>query len=211
MNLSSFSEFEAADFIGFAVACLIGYLLGSLVSSPTLGIYIAILVSYHLFLAWLVFGRQTGNRAGVALPVVQTVLTHAACLALILGPVTVALHSVQYLWTPHEDDRMAAYHTYRAADRALHVVEGLCCSLAGFAVFERQWLFSLEPSDKPKPQPAAPAPALNIRATPEDTAEWNRYVAANRKSFPPGASLKTEYEKWLTARYANRNSGQTGA
>jgi hypothetical protein len=209
MNVSAFSSFEGVDFGAFVICGLLGYLVGSFAPSGPPAIYTSVLVSYHLFLAWLIFLRKSDKRAGVSLSVVQTILTHAACLALIVGPVAVALHSVQYLWTPHQDDAMNAYNTYRATRRAVRLVEGLCCSLAGFAVFERQWLFTNE-SSEPKPQPVLATPPLTVRATPEDTAEWNRYVAANRKSFPPGANLKTEYEKWLTARHSSRNTGQTG-
>jgi hypothetical protein len=174
-------------------------------------IYACILVAYHLFLAWLIFrvrgdGDQGDTKAGISLPIVHTLLTHAACLVVILAPVAAALHSMPFLAHPataaaDPADPEAAMLQMDNANHVLRLVKGVCCTIAALAVFERRWLFSSEASEKPSPHPAPSPVASAVRATGDDTVEWERYLAAHRQSFAPGTSIKVEYEKWLAARY----------
>ena len=66
----------------FAICSGIGYLLGQYLPAPW-ATYVSILVSYHLFLGWLVMTAD--HDAGFSMPVLHTVLTHAACLAVLIG------------------------------------------------------------------------------------------------------------------------------
>jgi len=100
------------------------------------------------------------------------------------------------------EDPMAALEKMNRMENAMRLVKGICCSIAGLAVFERKWLFSSEATEKPKPQPVSP-PVPVVRATTDDAADWHAYLTANRQSFSPGASVKAEYEKWLVARRGN--------
>lgn len=211
MGVSSFSSFEGPDFLAFLVCAGIGYFIGTLVPAGAPSIYACILVAYHLFLAWLIFrvrgdGDQGDTKAGISLPIVHTLLTHAACLVVILAPVAAALHSMPFLAHPataaaDPADPEAAMLQMDNANHVLRLVKGVCCTIAALAVFERRWLFSSEASEKPSPHPAPSPVASAVRATGDDTVEWERYLAAHRQSFAPGTSIKVEYEKWLAARY----------
>ena len=61
---------------------VIGYLVGSYIPEPV-GAYARVIVPYHLYLAYLVI--MENERSGLTLPVGQTVVTHIACLALLIG------------------------------------------------------------------------------------------------------------------------------
>ena len=206
MSISSFLNFEGPDFAALAVSIGIGYFAGTLVPAGAPAIYTAILISYHLFLGWLIFIRTANHdagdkRAGISLPVVPTLLTHAACLIIILSPVAIFLHNMPMYFGSHADpdDASATITAMQNERHMLRLIQGVCSSIAALAFFERRWLFSSEASEAPRPQPA-PQPTSTLRGTAEDAAEWQRYVAANQRSFPPGTSLKTEYQKWLAAR-----------
>src|ERR1035441_10714543 len=66
----------------FLICSGIGYLLGTYLPDPW-SAYVSILVSYHLFLFWLVITAD--HETGFSMPVLSTILTHAACLALLVG------------------------------------------------------------------------------------------------------------------------------
>jgi hypothetical protein len=206
VSISSFSSFEGPDFAAFAVSAAIGFFAGTFFPAGPAAIYVGILVSYHLFLAWLVFIKTTSQdagdkKAGISLPVVHTVLTHAACLVMILAPVAIALHSMPSLFAhdPDSDDPAVALTTMQTERHTMRLLQGVCGGIAALAIFERRWLFSSETPQTPPSQPA-PQPSSTLRSTADDAAEWQRYVAANQRSFPPGTSLKAEYQKWLAAR-----------
>jgi len=219
---SSFSGFDGPDLLAFLVCAGIGYFIGTLVPAGAPSIYTTILVAYHLFLAWLIF-RVRGDsdegekKAGISLPIVHTLLTHAACLAVILAPVAAALHSMPFLAHPaaaaaaaDPADPEAAMLQMDNANHLLRLIKGVCCTIAALAVFERRWLFSSEVSEKPRPQPV-PSPVVStVHATGDDTLEWERYLAAHRQSFPLGTSIKAEYEKWLVARHRNQPPAAPG-
>src|ERR1700722_11694017 len=99
MGISSFSSFEGSDLFAFVVCGGIGYFVGTLAPDGAPSIYASILVAYHLFLAWLIFGKtanyeQGDRQAGLSLPLRHTLLTHTACVVVILAPVSIALHSM---------------------------------------------------------------------------------------------------------------------
>jgi|SRR5580658_5613761 hypothetical protein len=69
--------------IVFLVCSGIGYLIGHYFGTGALAAYSSILISYHLYLAFLVVTAE--KESGLSLPVAQTIVTHAACLAVIIG------------------------------------------------------------------------------------------------------------------------------
>ena len=220
MGLSSFSGFEGPDILAFLVCAGLGYFIGSLAPAGAPSIYTSVLVAYHLFLGWLLLRTSASDglgdkKAGVSLPVVHTILTHAACLVVVLGPVAIALHSMPSLADPRAAaadtaDPEAAALQMDNTEQTLRLVKGISCSIAALAVFEHRWLFSSEASQKPSPQPAPSPVAPAVRATANDAVEWERYLAAHRQSFAPGTSIKAEYEKWLVARYKNQPPAPPG-
>lgn len=175
MGLAAWLDMEGKDIAAFMVAGVLGYLAGTLVPAGPWAIYTSILVSYHLFLGWLVVTAE--HKTGVSLPIASTIVTHLACLALILA-FGMARHAVPFF----------GFFRY---------------GVAALAIFERGWLFS-GISNQPKPQDAPSAAPVAV-STGDDYREWLRYLAQQKPaSRKPGTSLKAEYEQWLLARAQNR-------
>ena len=214
MSYSAFYSFEGPDFAAFAAAVLIGYFAGTFARiGSAASLYITVLISYHLFLAWLVFfssnslGDDTRKQAGIALPTGQTLLTHAACLAVILGPVATAVHALPHYSQASDTMTMADLAAIRLKFR---VAEAVCGLAAGLAIYERRWLFSAEGTKfpaHPRDVPAAAASPVLQAASGTDFEEWQRYLAQQKPGTrKPGTSLKEEYEQWLRARQQNRSA-----
>jgi len=91
----------------------LGYLAGRFVPSGWPSIYISILFSYHLFLAWLLLAGE--HKVVVPLPFLYSLGTHLACLAIVLSL------GLARWFIPHFDV--------------------VCCGFAGLAFFECAWLF----------------------------------------------------------------------
>jgi hypothetical protein len=177
----------------FLICSGVGYLLGQYLPEPWAS-YVSILVSYHLFLAWLVITAD--HDAGFSMPVLSTVLTHAACLAILIGLAMgrryVPFLSLVRLFVP------------------------------GLAPFECNWLFAggtvrekvpEEPIDTAAvaETPVAPTNEATIAntasAVPEaeytadEHTEWIRYLGRPRRAFrKPGVSVEEEYKQWWAAR-----------
>lgn len=203
MSLAVFSKFEGTDFAAFAACGAIGYFAGTFAPAGSgAAIYITVLVSYHLFLAWLIF-LSGQKEAGVSLPPGPTALTHVACVFVILGPVIAAVHTIPHFGVIDYD----SMEGMTAANRTYRMIQALCCSIAGLAMFERNWLFSNEaPVEKAKPVQAPVAPIV-LTATADDFQAWQQYLAQQKKGPRPlGSSLKTEYEQWLLARHQARSA-----
>jgi len=190
-------KIQGKDVVPFVIAGVIGYFAGRLVPDHDWAVYTSILISYHLFLAWLVF---TGDKdGGVSLGVLSTILTHAACLFLAIA-VAMARHYIPFFGI-------------------------LRFGISSIAVFERMWLFSggrqkskvKEAEPEPEPAKAAaeaqPVPASAIAtATGEDHEEWLRYLASRNPTHRrAGSSMSEEYEQWLRARFKTRAAEQAAA
>ena len=211
MSLSSFSNFEGPDLAAFLVCAAIGFFAGCFAPHDSAAsLYITVLVAYHLFLAWLIFlsgtsfseGGDAQKAAAISLPIGQTLLTHAACLAVILGTVATAAHKLALMNAPHDDSAMPNTQGYVM----YQVAKAICGAMAGFALFERRWLFSAEPSVRPAATviETGPSPVLEA-ATADDAREWHQYLAQQKPgSRPVGSSVKAEYERWLLARQQAR-------
>jgi hypothetical protein len=213
LSLSSFTLFEGPDIAAFFVCAGIGFFAGSFAPSGSgASLYVTVLVAYHLFLAWLVFLSSTSfsygdgaqKKAAISLPIGHTLLTHAACLAVILGSVATAAHKLSLPATAQHgaaDPNPQGYIIYQVA-------KAICGAMAGLAIFERRWLFSAEPTMQPAtPAEAPPSPVLQA-ATADDMREWQQHLAQQKPgSRRPGSSLKAEYEQWLLARQQARQSG----
>lgn len=177
MGLSAWLNLKPADSIAFAISGLVGFGVGINLPVGSWAVYGSILVSYHLFLMWLVLTSE--GDAGISMPILQTVATHLACIVLIafLG---MARHVIPYF----------GFVRY---------------GIAGLAVFERGWLFtgSTKKNAERAAQPTVCAAVLNCSA--EDYEAW-MYHLANRgpASMRSGRTVRKEYEEFLTARHKNR-------
>jgi hypothetical protein len=173
MGLLVWLDLRGVDIVAFVLMDILGYLAGTMVPPGRWAIYTSILVSYHLFLGWLVFFGE--RKAAISFSTPVTIITHLACLTLII-PIGLVRHFFSFFGL-------------------------LRFCIAAFAIFERNWLFSGNVVEhEPERVPEAPVAA----STPEDFAEWSRYIAHRKPgSRAYGGSIKAEYEQWLRARHAS--------
>jgi hypothetical protein len=177
MGLMAWLNLEGKDVAGFLGACLLGYFAGTFMPEGAWAVYTSILVAYHLFLFWLVITAE--HETGVSLPIASTILTHLACMVIIL-PLGMGRHFVPFFGI-------------------------LQYGIASLAIFERGWLFSGKSSSStPKPQ-ETPTSQPIVTSSADDYQEWLRYLAQQKPgSRKLGTSLKAEYEQWLLTRASAR-------
>jgi len=173
--------------IVFVVCSVIGYLLGRFLPQGPWAAYVSILISYHLYLAWLVYAAE--EKAGVALPVGHTIITHLAFLLVVVG-FAYARHHIPF------------FGLIRLFVPAL-------------APFERMWLFGESAKKKeevPDSAAAAESEALSAQdaimsATAEDNEAWIQYLSTRDSRLRrPGITVKEEYGRWMIARVNRRSS-----
>ena len=196
--------------IAFLICSGIGYLLGRYLPDSW-SAYVSILVSYHLFLGWLVITAE--HDTGFSMPVLSTVLTHAACLALLIG-LAIGQRYVPFL----------------ALVRIF---------VPGLAPFECNWLFAAGVVREKAPKdtldtrtiasptvatvavastseaPAASEVQVESEAgtgavtsaapeaeyTAEEHTAWIKYLSRPRRAFrKPGISVGEEFKQWQAAR-----------
>jgi hypothetical protein len=179
MGLAVWLNLEGKDVVVFIFAGLLGYFAGSLMPPGVWAVYTSILVSYHLFLAWLVLTAE--HEVGISMPVVSTIATHLACMVVVLA-LGMGRHFVPFFSV-------------------------LRYGIAGLAIFERGWLFSAN-SSQPKEPEVLEASSPILASTGDDYQEWLRFLAQRKGgSHSVGRSLKAEYEQWLLARGQSRTAG----
>ena len=153
------------------VACsVIGYLVGQYLPEP-FGAYARILVPYHLFLAYLVV--MENEKAELSFPWGQTIVTHTACLALLVG--------------------LAMGRRYVPFFGLLGLF------IPGLAPFEAEWLFS----GSAKIAEKKPDPVVHVEAadSADEYAEFMKYMSGSKREFKRlGQSPKDEYNLWRAAR-----------
>ena len=184
---------KGGDLIAFIVSAGVGYFLATFLPEGPWTNYVFILVTYHLFLTWLVIDSDHQKSLSASIPL--AILTHVACLALILA-------------IAFRHQNIPFYGVLRF-------------SVAGFAFFERDWLFKGgvkkdESAEKKKPIKLAPTkvatPLVSAddamsEATVEDHDAWLRYLSqSNRPYKRAGLSVKEEYEHWLIVRVSARHA-----
>ena len=81
--------------IVFVICSIVGFVLGRYLPAGAWAAYGSILISYHLFLAWLMLTAD--RKVGFSLPILSTILTHMACLIVVVG-LTVGRHYHSFLW-----------------------------------------------------------------------------------------------------------------
>ena len=176
MGLATLFNLDGKDIAAFVVASLLGYLSASLVPAGTWAVLTSILVSYHLFLAWLVITAE--NEAGVSLHIVSTIATHMACLVLIV-PLGLAHRVIPF------------FGIFRYG-------------IVGLAIFERGWLFTQD-SVQFRSEDSPPTPIVTDSAE-DYQEWLNYLAKQNPASRKPGSSLKEEYRRWLLARAQNQST-----
>jgi hypothetical protein len=169
----------------FIICSVLGFLAGHYLPGAW-SVFVSILVSYHLFLLWLVLTAE--HETGFSLPIGSTILTHTACLALVVT-MGIGRNIIPFFW-------LIRY------------------CIPALAPFECNWLFSGEKRKNKKDELRASQPiAINIleEATAEDDQAWLQYLATrNPKYRKPGLTIKDEYEQWLAARIKKRSAESLG-
>ncbi len=153
------------------ICALIGIIIGHYLLEGTLAVYVSMLISFHLYLGYLVV--MENREKGLSLPVGSTLLTHAACLMLLIGLVELR-HHISFFW----------------------VIQYFVPALAPF---EAEWLFS---GGKRKPGFEASAPQIPMpEGTAGDYDEFLKYLSEEKRAFrKPGRSVREEHVLWMADR-----------
>ena len=184
MGMMGLLQLEGADLAAFLLAQLAGYVAGMLLQDSEWSVYVSILVSYHLFLLWLILSHS--EKTGLAMPLWATALTHAGCMVLVVTPVTMI-------------GRVGIVHLI------------FRYGVVSLALFERSWLFSKEEPSKRslEEEVAAAAAGPRLRTTAEDELAWLEYLKTRRPGMTkPGVTIRQEHEAWLLARHQQRMKEQ---
>ena len=168
-------------FFAYIVAALIGYAIGHYVLQGAAAAFGSILISYHLYLLFLVLMAK--QEKGLSLPIGQTILTHMAVLVVVVG--------LPYI---------------RAQIPFFSLVSLL---IPGLAPFETTWLFGGQgQSAKTAAEKAKPVDTAS--ATSEDHREFVEYLRSGHRPFrKPGGTVDDEFRAWLGDRA--KKKGAAGA
>jgi len=157
--------------IAYVVASAIGYVLGHYLLDGPAAAYASILVSYHLFLGFLVVTAD--HKQGFSMPIGQTIMTHSAFLALLIG-------------LPY----MRAHIPFFSLIAML---------VPGLAPFETKWLFSGDGKVTNDNEESEETPMHD--ASPEDHEAFRQYLMQKERPFrKPGFSLNQEFNLWIKDR-----------
>jgi hypothetical protein len=168
----------------FALAIVLQHLL----PDTALATYTYILVMYHLVLAFKIMTAD--KKAGLSLPVPFSIVTHLACLGLVIG-IAVARHQIPFFG-------IIRYF------------------IPGIAPFEAKWLFNGEKAVPIHDSETAPVAAPTLEAVPvaqtatpshydscsgEDYEEFLKLMQQGKRPFrKPGRTVRQEFEAWLASR-----------
>jgi hypothetical protein len=181
----------------FLICSMVGYLIARLMPPGAWVLYLSMLVSYHLYLGWLVISAE--HEAGFSLPILSTVFTHLCCLGVVLS-----LPSLRHV---------IPYFAF------------LRFGVTYLASYECQWLLrssgARKVSENPEPSVApdslkkvdpAPAPVMQLIRVggDDDHDEWLRHLA-NRTpaTMRRGQSIKEEHDEFMRARANGRVASQS--
>ena len=174
------------DLVAFFAACLVGLLIQAYLPAESWSIGIATLVSFHLFLAWLLI--SSGHGVPLGKDTVSTIATHLACTAVVYC----------VAWSAQAIGHYGLF-------AAIPGVRFLGFLIALLAIHEQRWLLTGRKKLLPSQQPEAPSPDFTL--TGEDYEEFLRYLATrNPISVRPGTSVTAEYTQWRVARAHSRGS-----
>lgn len=173
MGFAAWLDLKGSDIFAFVVSNVLGFLVGLVVPPGPWALYVPVLVSYHLFLAWLVM--TSDKQSELSLSLLPTLVTHLAFLV-----VVVFLSRGSHLVSGVASYRLSSCIRY---------------GIAGLAIFERGWLFVGAQRKEVSTSLPADSPILSATATEYDA--WIRYVDRQRPPFPrPGFTIVDEYRLW---------------
>jgi hypothetical protein len=197
MALWAWLDLKPLDIAAFVISSILGGIAGFFfLPNASLFSLVSGMVTYHLFLVWLVFEQ---DREGLlTLSVATTVLYHLACIALVY-----AIH-----WIIGALSSSFLMFLLPGRDG---VVYALGILVPALAIFERGWLFSGTGRRINQPTVVAADSAV-FTSTTDDYIEWQRLLASGKR--PPakhGLTLKDEFEQWAAARAQARAAAASTA
>jgi len=158
-------------FFAYIVAALIGFAVGHYVLEGAAAAFGSILISYHLYLLFLVLLAK--HEKGLSLPIGHTILTHLAVLVVVVG--------IPYI---------------RAQIPFFSFVSLL---IPGLAPFETNWLFSGQGQIAKAAEEANPIDTAS--ATAEDHRDFVAYLRTGDRPFRKrGGTVDDEFRAWLADR-----------
>jgi hypothetical protein len=162
------------------VCGVIGFLLAHYLFTGVWATYAYILISYHLFLGWLVITAE--HETGFSLPVLSTIVTHMACLAVLLS-IAIGRQYIPFFG-------LIRYF------------------VPALAPFECNWLFSGGTKKKEVAVNSPLSAGIDLTGvTAEDHEAWIQHLThRDPLSRRHGMSVKEEYEQFLAARIKSRNA-----
>jgi hypothetical protein len=178
--------YEGLGWFDYVVLLLViagGYYLSELLPHTQWAQIVAILFTYHLYLAWTVF--STGERS-LAHSVPTTVLTHLACVALVVAG--------SMLRIPRGIIMILAF---------IFPVAGMIkFGLVSIVLFERVWVFSGGKQRQAKSKESRLKPGQietpPLESTPELYQQWLSFRSNKRADqYKVGETMKEEYAAWL--------------
>ena len=171
---------KGRDWLALICACGIGFVAGHFVPTGWWSLCASMLVSYHLFLGWLLL--TASNKVETMRPLSYSLAIHLSCLVVIL------FIGMGRLLVAHFDV--------------------ICCGVAVFAFFERDWLF------QPVGTPPMDDENDTVASSAEEYQEWLQHLAKQgADARDSNGSRKEEFEWWLQARRASHtaNSADSGS
>lgn len=159
----------------YIISSLIGYGFGHYLLDGAAAAYASVLISYHLFLIFLVASAE--HEHGISLPIFQTIVTHGAILALLVS---------------------LAY-----AREHIPLFSLISFLIPGLAPFEMKRLFGVKEQVTPAHEEESLHPMANANA--EDHEEFLIYLRQEHRSFrKPGMTVDDEFKCWLADRMKKR-------
>lgn len=162
--------------LAFAVSSLIGFLISHYLLHGAAGAYTSLLLSYHLYLAFLVL--LTNREKGLSMSLPLSIVMHLAFVGVV----------VSFAFLRHQIPAFTVVSLFVPA----------------LAPFESHWLFSGSGSIMPRPAAAPAAKAAlpdNYEPTYEDHEAFKKYLCQKDRLFRKhGMSIDDEFRAWLTAR-----------
>jgi hypothetical protein len=170
---------KSSDLIAFLVSAFIANLVSSFLPQGAWYNYDYILISYNLFLIWLVIKAE--HVMGISFPLGISLMTHAVCLVLIV-PIGMGNGVIPYF-------------------------EYVRFCVPILAYVERNLLINLGVKMVQEPPVSAPVSTVITEATAADNEAWIKYLShRDPRLQKPGMSIKEEYEQWLAARAKKRGA-----
>jgi hypothetical protein len=198
----------------------LGILLRHLLPDTALATYTYILVSYHLVLAFKVLTAD--KEAGLSLPWSQTILTHLACVGLLIG-LAMGRHTIPFFgliryFMPGLAPFEANWLFNGEKKKALRPTDPEAIEAARLALALQQSEAAVAPptASSPAVAPGVAAaiaasttgvPSLAYTSSGADYEEFLKLMQQGNRPFRrPGVSVTQEYELWLAHRAKSRST-----